>query len=48
MKTNDYIRVLIWGVLFITCLSFGIIGLIKNNRDNQTPTYGFNEIDYTE
>ncbi len=48
MKTNDLIRILIWGVLLITCLLFGIIGLTKNKRDTQTPEYHFNEIDYTE
>ena len=48
MKTNDWIRILIWGVLLIACLLFGIIGLTKHKRDTRTPEYRFNEIDYTE
>ncbi len=48
MKTKDIIRLTIWGLLFICCFIFGIIGIVnkKINRtqsDEPTPEIIYND-----
>ena len=37
MKTRDIIRLTIWGLLFICCFVFGMIGIVNKKINTTNP-----------